>query len=75
MPPYEHRWYLCEVREVEEEDIPDFSRVPDDKRQMVEARWRERLAAQKPERWLLWGPQIDGYARMPGVTINVLETT
>ena len=63
----EHRWYLCEVSEVEEEDMPDFSRVPAERRQMVEDRWRARLAEQKPVQWKMWGPQIDGYRRVPGV--------
>ena len=68
----EPRWYECEIREVDETAMPDLSRVPIERRAAVEARLNERLASQKPERWKLWGPQIETYNRLPGIAVTVI---
>lgn len=48
------KWYLCIVEESDEE--PDWSRVPEDKRDRVRSRWRESNVDSDVFR--LWGPQI-----------------
>lgn len=68
---YENRWYECEVGEADEREMPDFARVPAEKREEVERRWRERNYSVSV--WKLWGPQIDVYAALPDVTVRVLR--
>lgn len=73
---YEERWYLCQLEDsaVDEVVEPDWSKVPEFKREVVRAKW---LEAHKPQPYLnevfLWGPQIDFFARQPYYKVIVLE--
>ena len=71
---YEARWYECDVVDGFEADIapPDFSRVPEAKREQVRARFEVALLEKaKPTRWLMWGPQIPWYQRQPQYRVTV----
>lgn len=69
MSAYEARWYWCEISEAPH-DEPDWSKIPEEKREMVRERWEKanRITA----RWKLWGPQIPLYQRTPGMEVEVL---
>lgn len=72
MADLEPRWYWCDM--VDSNDIPeppDFSKVPEERRAGVRERWLNTNAPE-PERWKLWGPQVDHYRRM-GFEVAVLE--
>jgi len=66
---YNERWYWCEVTEADEP--PDFSLVPEDRRDMVRHRW-ELANEPTPRRWKMWGPQIPWYLRN-GYDLRVME--
>ena len=55
------RWVWCVVRSTPEVE-PDWTRVPEAKRETVRARWR--AANETAERWQLWEPQIPMYRRL-----------
>jgi hypothetical protein len=71
---FESRWYLCELGDtsigVEE---PDWSRVPEPKRETVRARWLAANAQRRVERVHLWGPQIPFFARQPYYDVRVVD--
>ena len=69
---YDRRWYACEIRDAGEAEPPDFSRVPKEKRAMVEERWRRRAESAPTSRWRLWGPQIEAYQKLDGMSVTVL---
>lgn len=65
---YEEKWYDCETSEmVAEQPMPDFSKAPADKRDMLEKNWLQKNAKSYSERCLMWGPQI---ARQPELNPN-----
>lgn len=68
----DERWYLCRVEDSSVDDEPDFSKIPEAKREMVRKNW---LAKQKPvfETVNLWGPQISFFQEQPYYKITVLE--
>ena len=68
---YEARWYDCMIRESDTE-APDFSKVPVERRQVVEEKWRERLLRNPAVPHQLWGPQIPLYLRDPTMQVTVL---
>lgn len=70
---FEDLWYLCKVEDSFIEDEPDFSKVPEAKREMVRRNW---LAKQEAvvETVNLWGPQIAFFKRQPYYKITVLES-
>jgi hypothetical protein len=69
---YAERWYWCDVvDDAERPEEPDWSRVPEDRRETVRARWVES-AKPAPKRWKMWGPQVAWYSRQPGYHVNVI---
>lgn len=62
---FETRWYWVDVWDVEPSEEPDFSRVPEARRDEVVARWRERQMKRRPKRCRMWGPQIPMYRSSP----------
>lgn len=68
---YAARWYWCDLAEVPDEQ-PDFSKVPEDRREIVRERWlNSTLAA--AQRCQLWGPQIETISRHPAYEVTVIE--
>lgn len=66
----DERWYWCSVTdEADRPDEPDWSKVPEGRRETVRARWLES-AKPTPKRWKLWGPQIAWYQRQPGYVVT-----
>lgn len=60
MPTLEARWYWGEFTEWDEDAAePDWSRVPEEKREIVRRIWQERVA--EVSRWKVWGPQVEMY--------------
>ena len=70
----ENRWYLCSLQDtsVTAVEEPDWSRVPEAKREQVRNTW---LAKQKPvtEKVYLWGPQIEFFQSLDYYRVQVLE--
>lgn len=65
-------WYLCELEEniVAEDAVePDWSRVPEAKREMVKARWVESNTTKTVTRTNMWGPQIAWFMRFYRITV------
>lgn len=70
---YEARWYLCDLADgFERPEEPDWSRVPEAKREMVRERWNASQVA-PVVRTYLWGPQIEWFARQPQHSVTVLD--
>lgn len=66
MPKYEERWYSCVIHEEiadESKSEPDWSRVPESKREAVRARWEASRKTMVVTRVNLWGPQIPFFQR------------
>jgi hypothetical protein len=53
------RWYRCTVTDsrVDAEE-PDWSKVPEAKRDAVRDKWRAAHLKEETTTWWLWGPQI-----------------
>lgn len=68
---WEERWYWCLITDDDERPRePDWSKVPEAKREVVRVRWFSK-AAPPIRRFKLWGPRIPMYSRMPGLTVQV----
>lgn len=73
---YDARWYWCDLTdgyELDELVEPDWSRVPEDRRERVRENWRrgqEKML--QPQRVQLWGPQIPFYLRLPKYRVSVI---
>jgi hypothetical protein len=65
---YEDRWYTCELEERSEQVMPDFSKIPEEKREMVIQGWKNRQGVASEE-WQLWGPQIPMYQTLMNVRV------
>jgi hypothetical protein len=70
-------WYWCQLEDASEAagiPEPDWSRIPEAKREMVREKW---LLANAPkpltERVQLWGPQIPFFAAQPYYKVTILE--
>jgi hypothetical protein len=74
---YVEAWYWCILEDssaVEARAEPDWSRVPEIKREMIREKWL-KMNEPKPysERVKLWGPQIPFFMKQPYYTVQVLE--
>lgn len=67
----EERWYLCELTLLEVEE-PDWSKIPEARREMVRAQWIARQAI-APQRVKLWGPQIHIFERFALGGVRILD--
>lgn len=69
-------WYWCDIVDrflLEELAEPDWSRVPEAKRDRVRANLEAAKAEKlKPTRTKLWGPQIGWYQRQPQYDVTVV---
>lgn len=66
MPDLTDGWYWCDITEPRG-DEPDWSRVPEERREVVRQRW---LATNvETRRWKLWGPQIGFFAAQYAVSV------
>jgi hypothetical protein len=67
LPKYDYpeMWYLCELTEKVESETPepDWSRVPESKRELVRERWKASQIHEVTSKVYLWGPQIPFFAR------------
>lgn len=68
---YSEVWYLVRITETDPDEVePDWSRVPEERRDLVRDRWH--ASRQKITRtWRLWGPQIPRYRTM-GYDLEVI---
>jgi hypothetical protein len=72
MSALQERWYWCEVvDDADRPEEPDWSRVPEERREIVRERWGQQTTPE-PVRWKMWGPQIAGYRRQPGYHVTVV---
>ena len=70
MSEYEPRWYWCNLVDgYEAENEPDWSKVPEDRRERVRTAWQNKTAT--AQRVKLWGPQIAWYQRQPKYAVSV----
>lgn len=75
---FEARWYRCRVTSTwadEAKPEPDWSRVPEAKRDVVRAKWEASRMQTEDGEWLLWGPQIAWYNRRPNYRVTVLDVS
>lgn len=71
---FDARWYWCTVEDAfGTMTEPDWSRVPEDKRAAVQAKWRASNAPVDVGRWQLWGPQLPWYQMQRQYAITVHE--
>lgn len=74
---FQPRWYLCDIVdrfELESLQEPDWSRVPEAKRERVRASYEKaRDEKLKPSRWLMWGPQIPWYGSQAQYDVVVVS--
>lgn len=70
MSGYAAGWYWCDVVDRYEREEPDWSKVPEFKREAVRQRWL--AGAEEPMRCQMWGPQIGWYQRQPNYTVSVV---
>lgn len=69
------RWVLCELMEVVcEDEEPDWSRVPESKRELVRSRWQAGHAKAVTSQVYLWWDQIEFFSRQYRVRILVTFT-
>jgi hypothetical protein len=67
-------WYECEVEDGFSDEVePDWSRVPEAKRDTVRDKWRAAHVKTETGRWLLWGPQLPWYQRQKPYRITILR--
>lgn len=75
MSDYEPCQYLCEIVDAYDDETtePDWSRVPEFKREQVRQRWQQgQMEKLKPERWHLFGPQIPFYQKQSKYRVTVI---
>jgi hypothetical protein len=66
------RWVWCEVTDdAERPEEPDWSKVPEERRETVRARWLAS-SAPAPRQWLMWEPQVAWYNRQPGYRVVII---
>lgn len=66
-------WYLCSLQEVDEAKVaPDFSKIPEQRREVVRQKWLSQNLAPAQE-CLLWGEQINKYQEREGTTVTVVR--
>lgn len=73
---FDARWYLCDITEDADDGSsaePDWSRVPEEKRETVRARWVASRCTRVTSRVNLWGPQIAFFQRQPGYRVEVID--
>ena len=67
------RWVRCELIDLRDErEPPDFSKVPAERRAMVERNWQKSFVPNEPEIWHLWESQIPAY-RAAGFKVTSLD--
>lgn len=67
---FEQRWYLCKLTDRSELVEPDWSRVPEARRESVRSAWLDKQLP-KAEPVHLWGPQIAFFASLPYYRVEV----
>lgn len=72
MSEYRECWYWCDLLDLEAvPEEPDWSRVPEERREAVRTGWQRR-SQPKPQRVKLWGPQIPIYQSRPYYRVEVI---
>ena len=62
-------WWWCDITE-DEREPPDWDKIPEDRREMVRARWD--AVAPTTKRWKLYGPQIPLYQKCDDISVTVI---
>jgi hypothetical protein len=69
----ENHWYWCEIKEADETAMPDFSKIPEEKRQLVKDRYFNKINNTPGVMWQLWGPQIELYQAIKTMSVKVVK--